>query len=240
MPISESVLADRIEYMKSFPDNFFNLALLDPEYGINATGMRMGSAPTRKKESGKDSYPSISTVEKIKKGRLNSGGGKLKNRKLNTSNIDWDNTIPDEEYFYQAFRVSVNQAIWGGNYFPLPPTRCILAWDKMQPWENFSQVEMAWTSFDKPAMLFRYSNTGGGNHESKVHPTQKPVALYKWQLKRLAETGNKICDFGTGSQSSRIAAFQMGFDYWGCENKEQYFLDGDKRFKEQTSQIQMF
>lgn len=240
MPISEGVLADRIEYMKSFKDNFFNLALLDPEYGINATTMQMGSAPNRSRNDGYGSGPAVSTTQKIKKGRLNSGGGKLKNRMLNTSDIDWDNAIPDEEYFYEVFRVSVNQAIWGGNYFPLPPTRCIMAWDKKQPWENFSQFELAWTSFDKPAMLFSYSNTGGGNHETKIYPVQKPTALYKWQLKRLAQPEDKICDFGMGSQSSRIAAFQMGYDYWGCDNNEKYIMDGNKRFAEQTSQIKMF
>lgn len=240
MPFSERVLADRIDYMKSFPDKFFNLALLDPEYGINATNMTMGSNPNRSRNDGYGSGPAISTAQKIKKGRLNSGGGKLKNRKLNTSDIDWDNAIPDEEYFEQVFRVSINQAIWGGNYFPLPPTRCIMCWNKMQPWENFSQFELAWTSFDKPAMLLSLSNTGGGNHEQKIHPTQKPVPVYKWQLKRLAEMGDKICDFGMGSQSSAIAAFQMGYDYWGCDNNESYITAGNKRFSEQTKQQDLF
>lgn len=162
--------------MARYPDKYFDLAIVDPPYGINAPNMQMGSHPNRSKNDGFGSGPGISTAVKLK-GRLNSGGGKLKDRKLNTSSIAWDNQIPSDKYFKELKRVSKNQVIWGGNYFPLPPTRCILAWDKMQPWENFSQFELAWTSYDKPAGLFRQSNTGGNNLETKIHPTQKPVRL---------------------------------------------------------------
>lgn len=98
---------------------------------------------------------------------------------------------------------------------------------------------MAWTSFDKPAAMFRYSNTGGANAEKKIHPTQKPVALYKWLLHRFAQPGNKILDTHMGSQSSRIAAYQMDFDYWGWEIDQEYFESGNKRFKDQTAQIKL-
>lgn len=143
--------------MKTYPDNYFDLAIVDPPYGINAANMSMGSNPNRK---GLNQYPGTSTAIRLK-GRLNSGEGKLKNRLLNKSNIDWDSEIPSQEYFDELFRVSKNQIIWGGNYFDLPPTRCFIIWNKNQPWENFSQAEYAWTSFDKPAKLFTYSNRGG-------------------------------------------------------------------------------
>jgi site-specific DNA-methyltransferase (adenine-specific) len=238
MPISEVFNEDNMIGMARYPDKFFDLAIVDPPYGINATEMNMGSNPNRSRNDGHGSGPAVSTAAKLK-GRLNQGSGKLKNRILNKSEIGWDNAIPSPEYFAELKRVSKHQIIWGGNYFPLPPTRCIVCWDKRQPWENFSQWEMAWTSFDKPAALFSYSNTGGANAETKIHPTQKPVDLYRWLLKRFAQEGNKIIDTHMGSQSSRIAAYQMGFDYYGWEIDKDYFEAGNKRFKEQTAQLNL-
>ncbi len=232
MPVSETHNEDCMIGMSRYPDKYFDLAIVDPEYGINAPNMQMGSAPNRK---GPNQYPGVSTAVKLK-GRLNSGSGKLKDRILNKSLIDWDNSPPPPEYFEELKRVSKNQVIWGGNYFPLPPTRCILCWDKMQPWENFSQFEMAWTSFDKPAMLLSLSNTGGANLEKKIHPTQKPVKLYRWILTRLANEGNKILDTHLGSGSSRIAAYDMGYDFVGFEKAESYFIDQEKRFKNHIAQ----
>ena len=171
-----------MEYMATIPDKFFDLAVVDPPYGINAPAMDMGSAKGN-----------VSTATKLRKGRLNGGAGKLKNRVLNTMSCDWDFNPPGEDYFRELFRVSKNQIIWGGNYFPLPPTRGIICWDKMQPWENFSQVELAWTSFDCPAKLVRISTTGGNNREEKIHPTQKPVALYQWIFKKFAGGGVRKC-----------------------------------------------
>ena len=154
------------------------------------------------------------------------GAGKLKSRVLNQGNIKrWDKA-PTAEFFSELRRVCENVIIWGGNYFPLPPSRCILVWDKVQPWENFSQVELAWTSFDSPAQLFQFDNRTG----DKIHPTQKPVELYAWQLRKYAKPGDRIFDPMMGSQSSRIAAYKMGFDYVGCEIDEKYFADGCERF----------
>lgn len=189
--VSELYNMDCVEGMKHYPDKYFDLAIVDPPYGINATEMQMGSHPTRSRNDGYGSGPGISTAVKLK-GRLNNGSGKLKNRLLNKSNIGWDNEKPTKEYFEQLFRISKNQIIWGGNYFDLSTSRCVLCWDKCQPWENFSQWEMAWTSFDKPAALFKYSNTGGANVEKKIHPTQKPIKLYKWILSRFAKPGQRI------------------------------------------------
>lgn len=148
--------------------------------------MNMGSNPNRKQEG---QYPGESVAVKLRKGRLNSGGGHFAGKNLTTMNCDWDSAIPTAEYFTELMRVSKSQIIWGGNYFGLPATRCIICWDKMQPWENFSQWEMAWTSLDKPAPLIRLSNRGGANDENKIHPTQKPVKLYKWLLSKFGNGG---------------------------------------------------
>lgn len=180
MPVSEAYNIDCMEYMSTLPDRFFDLAVVDPPYGINAPCMNMGS--TRE---------NVSTASKLRKGRLNAGAGKLKDRALQMMPISWDFETPKQEYFSELFRVSKNQIIWGGNYFHLPPTRGIVCWDKMQPWENFSQVELAWTSFDCPAKIVRISTTGGANREEKIHPTQKPVALYAWLFKKFAGGGIK-------------------------------------------------
>lgn len=222
-PISEVFNCDCLEYMRGLPDHFFDLAIVDAPYGINATNMKMGETK---------GYESSST--KSRKGRLNSGAGKLKNRVLNQANCDWDFEPPKTEFFAELWRVSKQQIIWGGNYYDLPPTRCIICWDKEQPWENFSQVEMAWTSFDKPAKLFRMGSRGGSVPDmrlyEKFHPTQKPVELYGYCLTQFANAGDKIFDPMMGSQSSRIAAYKMGFDFYGCEIDEFYFQKGCERF----------
>ena len=207
---------DCMEAMAEFPDKFFDLAIVDPPYGINAPNQ--SATPAQRKKGAK---------------RLNEGGGKLKNRTLNKSKIDWDNSTPDNKYFKELFRVSKNQVIWGANYFEMPPTRGIICWDKVQPWENFSQIEYAWTSFDFPAKLFRFDNRTG----DKIHPTQKPVKLYKWLLMNYAKEGYKILDTHLGSGSSRIAAYDMGFDFWGYEIDADYFRDQEKRFRQHTSQL---
>lgn len=239
MPVSEVYNEDCMIGMKRYPDKFFDLAIVDPPYGINAPAMQMGSNPNRSRNDGYGSGPGVSTAVKLK-GRLNSGSGKLKNRLLNKSAIAWDTETPSTEYFQELVRVSKNQIIWGGNYFPLPPTRCIVCWDKMQPWDNFSQWEMAWTSFDMPAKMYRYSNTGGANSEKKIHPTQKPVDLYKFLIHTFAESGLKIIDTHLGSGSSRIAAEQMGCDFYGFEINEEYFEAGNKRFENFKKQLKLF
>lgn len=227
---------DCMELLKATPDNFYDLAIVDPPYGINATNMSMGQNLNRN-----DGWErSESTAVKMRKGRLNSGGGKLKNRLLNQSDIDWDCDPPRKEYFAELFRVSKNQIIWGGNYFDLPPTRCVIAWDKCQPWENFSQWEMAWTSFDKPAALFSYSNTGGANKDKKIHPTQKPVALYEWLLNKYAKQGDKILDTHLGSASSVVAAMGMGFEITGTELNEDYFENLVNRVRYESKQERLF
>lgn len=181
--------------MSEFPDKFFDLAVVDPPYGLDKGSVQ--------------------------------GAGKLKNRVLNTGNVhEWD-SAPDKSYFDELFRVSKNIIIWGGNYFPLPPTRCVLCWDKMQPWENFSQIELAWTSFDKPAQIFRFDNRTG----DKIHPTQKPIELYTWILSKYASKGDKILDTHVGSASSLIACKKLGFEFIGFEINTEYYNAAMKRMQ---------
>jgi len=154
----------------------------------------------------------------------------LKNRALLNMNCDWDIEKPTQEYFDQLFRVSVNQVIWGGNYFNLPPTRGIAVWNKNQPWDNFSQCELAWTSFDYPAKLLTLSNRGGNNNEIKIHPTQKPVDLYKWVLKHYSKEGDNILDTHGGSRSLAIACYDLGLDHVSCELNLEYHNQSRERF----------
>jgi site-specific DNA-methyltransferase (adenine-specific) len=203
-------LIDCMEFMKGVPDKYYELAIVDPPYGIGGDALHQN--------------------------RLKKGSGKLKNRVIQTMNSSWDNNPPKQEYFDELFRVSKNQIIWGGNYFPLPPTRCVIAWDKVQPWENFSQWEMAWTSFDSPARLFKFDNRTG----DKIHPTQKPVALYKWLLKNYAKPNDKIFDSHVGSGSSRIACHDMGFDFEGCEIDKDYWEAQEERYNTHIQQSDLF
>lgn len=227
--VSEVLNMDCMDYMYSIPDNFFDLALVDPPYGINAPNMAMGTNLHRK-DGG---YNGQSVAQRLKKNRLNFGAGKLKDRVLNVMTCDWDCYPPTQKYFNELFRVSKNQVIWGGNYFQLPPSRGIVCWDKIQPWDNFSQVELAWTSFDCPASIVRISSRGGANKEPKIHPTQKPVKLYLWLLEKFAKTGDKIFDSHLGSGSSRIAAFKKGYDFYATEIDKVYYEEQEKRFRKE-------
>lgn len=231
---------DNMVMMSRYPDKYFDLAIVDPPYGINAPNMNMGSHPTRSKHDGYGSGPGISTAVKLRKGRLNQGAGKLKNRALNQLDCSWDDTPPSYEYFQELMRVSKNQIVWGGNYFDLPPTRGIIFWDKLQPWENFSQFEFGWTSFDKPAAKIAISTTGGANRETKIHPTQKPVALYKWLLDKYAKEGHRILDTHLGSGSIAIACHDYGFELTACELDKEYYGKAIERIKKHTNQLQLF
>ena len=144
---------------------------------------------------------------------------------------NWDNNTPDNTFFQELFRVSKNQIIWGGNYFDLPPTKGFIVWDKKQSIDfTLAMCEYAWTSFDKPAKMFRQHVASNG--EDKIHPTQKSVALYAWILKYYAQDGDTIFDPMIGSGSSRIAAYRLGYDFYGCELDKDYFDAQEKRFKE--------
>lgn len=196
---------DCLEAMREMEDNAFDLAVVDPPYGIGGDSLHANRS--------------------CKKNRL-SGAGQLRHRILNTARTDWD-VAPTQEYFDELLRVSRNAIIWSGNYFGLPRCRCFICWDKVQPWPNFSQCEYAWTTFDQPAKLFRYDNREGG----KIHPTQKPVALYDWIFKTFAKPGMKVLDTHIGSGSSRIAAYKAGLDFVGYEIDKEYYEAQERRFQ---------
>jgi site-specific DNA-methyltransferase (adenine-specific) len=201
---------DNMELMARYPDKHFELAIVDPPYNIGGD--------------------SLHSNRKIK------NAGKLKNRAINKFDTKWDNVAPTKEYFDELKRVSKNWIIWGGNYFELGKIRCFIAWDKCQPWENFSQVELAYTSFDKPSSLFKFDNRTSG----KIHPTQKPVELYKWLLDKYAQQGDKILDTHLGSGSIAIACHDYGFDLTACELDTDYYNSAMKRIKQHTNQQKLF
>jgi len=198
---------DCVHGMKRYPDKYFDLAVVDPPYGIGMDGGNVGY-------KGKNNF----------------------------SKKDWDSDIPKDEYFEQLFRVSINQIIWGGNYFWLPPSRCFLVWDKGEGFYNrtYAECELAWTSFDKNTQKIKHDPLAKGDYKGKIHPTQKPVALYDWILHNYAKPGDKILDTHLGSGSSRIAAHKGGFDFIGFELDPEYYEQQEKRFKEFAAQLRMF
>ena len=149
--------------------------------------------------------------------------------------VAWD-VAPGDDYFKELFRISRNQVIWGGNYFHLPPTRGFLIWRKTNVPQQFSMAmaEYAWMSFQQNAKVFDYSAVG---QEGRFHPTQKPVALYKWILTNYANKGDKILDTHVGSASSLIACYDMGFDYVGFEIDEEYYKQAKQRLDEEMAQM---
>ncbi len=153
---------------------------------------------------------------------------------------DWDLERPGKDYFDSIIKSSDNQIIWGGNYFTdyLIPTPCWVIWDKMQEFTG-AVFEMAWTSFNSPAKAFRYSRVQSYTN-GKIHPTQKPVKLYKWLLTNYAKEGDTILDTHGGSMSIAIACWDLGFDLDICELDKDYFNDAVKRFENHISQTQLF
>jgi site-specific DNA-methyltransferase (adenine-specific) len=197
-----------MELMARYPDKHFDLAVVDPPYGINinvSIGRRKGD----------------------KKSNYHKFAGN-------------DTSIPNEEYFEELFRVSKNQIIWGGNYMTeyLSPTPCWLLWDKgFSEDVTFAQFEMAWTSFNSSAKKYDYN---AAKQQNRIHPTQKPVALYDWVFKKYATEGQTILDTHLGSGSSRIAAYKNKLNFVGCEIDKEYFEASNKRFKEFTAQLTLF
>ncbi len=173
---------------------------------------------------------------------INNNMGRRKGDKnSNHKKIDWDSKSPDKEYFKELFRVSKNQIIWGGNYFldKIPyPTSCFLLWDKKFSEElSFAQYEIAWTSFNTPSKKYEKSTN---EKLGKIHPTQKPIDLYKWILKNYAKQGDKILDTHGGSMSSVIASLDMGFEIHCCELDKDYFESAKKRIEQYLQQPKIF
>ena len=152
----------------------------------------------------------------------------------------WD-VAPPPEYFDELARVSKNQIIWGGNYYSLPPTRCFLVWRKLTISETFTMAmaEYAWTSFNDNAKVFEAAPQGKPD-DPRFHPCQKPIELYAWIYRLFAKPGDKILDTHLGSGSSRIAAYDAGLDFVGCEIDPVYFEKQEERFKRHTAQMSLF
>lgn len=210
---------DCVQGMKQYPDKYFDLAVADPPYGI-----------------GYD-------TQAVKSNGHKSGGCALKSVYHGTG---WDDQPPNDEYFEQLFRVSKNQIIWGGNYFKqLPPSRSFICWDKRLEGltRSFADCEQAWCNSELGvARMFRFCWDGMlqgdmKNKEKRIHPTQKPVALYKWILTNYTKPGYKILDTHVGSGSSLIACYELGFDAVGFEIDKEYYDASLNRLEEVKKQI---
>tara|TARA_R100000655_G_scaffold40612_4_gene76409 strand:+ start:1504 stop:2130 length:627 start_codon:yes stop_codon:yes gene_type:complete len=195
---------DNMQLMARYKDNYFDLAIVDPPYGINVNKMTLGS-------------------------------GKYKNKgKL------WDNESPKLNYFNELFRVSKNQIIWGANYMIdkiKKPSMGWVYWDKMNGNSDFSDGELAYTSFNKALRSFKYHLHK--DRSIRFHPTQKPVSLYTWLLVNYAKEGDMILDTHLGSGSIAIACHNLGFNLTACELDKDYYNSTLKRIKQHQSQLRL-
>ena len=209
---------DNMELMARYPDNYFDLAIVDPPYGIGESGKK----------------------------RENTTSDKWKAPTKKVHNVkEWDNEAPSQEYFNELKRVSKNQIIWGGNYFIdkiQTPSMGWIFWDKKNGDSDFSDGELAYTSFNKGLRKFEWLWNGFQKQrpEERIHPTQKPVALYKWLLDKYAKQGDKILDTHLGSGSIAISCHDYGFDLTACELDTEYYNSALKRIKNHTNQTKLF
>jgi site-specific DNA-methyltransferase (adenine-specific) len=210
---------DCMEYMRSVPDKHFDLAIVDPPYGIGESGS------------------------------TNKSRGKLAAAKDYKPFAGGDKSAPDIEYFLELQRVSKNQIIWGANHFadriPCPASPAWIVWDKENGDSDFADCELAYSSFKRAVRRFRFQWAGMlqgdmKNKEIRIHPTQKPVKLYQWLLDNYAKPGQRILDTHLGSGSSAIAAHYFGCDFVGCELDKDYYDAACERFKSATAQVDLF
>ncbi|QQO97093.1 adenine-specific DNA methyltransferase [Cellulophaga phage Nekkels_1] len=201
---------DNMELMARYPDNYFDLAIVDPPYGIDVTKMTLGN-------------------------------GK---KKIDRGTTNWDSNTPSPEYFMELRRVSVNQIVWGANYMTenLPPSMGWIYWDKGTGLNDFSDGELAYTSFNKALRSFKVSWVGANanNGTPRIHPTEKPIKLYEWILDKYAVEGQKILDTHLGSGSIAVAAHNRKFEFTACELDPNYFDASIKRLKNHISQTTLF
>ena len=198
---------DNMQLMSRYPDNYFDLAIVDPPYGIGAE----------------------------------NHAGKKENGWKQWDKKNWDNKIPNQKYFEQLKRVSKNQIVWGGNYMTeyLPASMGWIIWDKGQRDFSLADGEMAWTSFNKAMRIWEYARAKTIS-DNKIHPTQKPVALYKWILDKYAKEGDKILDTHLGSGSIAIACHDYGFELTACELDKEYYEKAIQRIVNHTNQQKLF
>lgn len=208
-------LIDCEKAMPQFPEKYFDLAVVDPPYGIGEDGQK------------------------------NHSRSKIAKAKQYTPK-NWDKKTPNPEYFIDLIHVSHNQVIWGGNYFHLKPSNCWIIWDKLNGENDFADCEMAWTSFKSAVRKFNFRWAGMlqenmKEKEERIHPTQKPVALYSWIYSKYLPEGGKVIDTHLGSGSNRIAADKAGnIHFTAFEIDEQYFDDSVKRFENYSKQLKLF
>lgn len=200
--------ADCMDLMREFPDKHFDLAIVDPPYGIGAS-------------AGIGKY------------------GREKNEKVDKK---WDSAVPSPEYFKELRRVSRERIIWGGNYFALPASRCFVIWDKGEGFKerDFAECEMAWASINHNACIFKWDPLARGDYRGKIHPTQKPVALYRYLLEKFSEPGQRILDTHLGSGSHAIACHYFGAHLTASELDPDYFREACARIERETAQIALF
>ena len=204
---------DNMALMSRYPDKYFDLAIVDPPYGLG---------------------------DRLVKGGAKGSMGSMRNLADNKVTI-WDEKIPNKEYFEQLLRVSKNQIIWGGNYFLdyLGATDGFVVWDKMNGTNPMADAELAWQNIKGTTRMFRWHHFSGERY-NKIHPTQKPVALYKWLLKNYANEGDKILDTHLGSGSIAIACHDLGFDLTACELDTDYYNAAMKRIEDHKKQLVLF
>ena len=214
----ELLNCDCMEYMATVPDKYFDLAIVDPPYGIGASNYKRGGTKYGNSKAFCKTYEPK----------------------------DWDNNTPDKTYFDELLRISKNQIVWGGNYFAssLPDSSCWLIWDKVTGDNLYADAELAWTSFEKAVRKFTWMWKGMfqqnmANKEDRIHPTQKPIKLYEWLLMNYAKKGQRVFDSHLGSGSSAIAAHYFGVDFVGCELDKDYFEAAKTRFDMATKQLAM-
>ena len=220
--MSEFINCDCMQMMREYPDDHFDLAIVDPVYGDVTQG----------------GYSKNNHGQRIGTGKANQKG---------YHDALWSQPKTDADYFKELFRISKNQIIWGGNYFAnmLPASQGWIVWDKQHPdGINFADCELAWTSFNKATRIFRFMWNGMlqgdmANKEDRIHPTQKPVALYKWLLVNYAKKGDKILDTHAGSGSSLIACHDLGFEFVGMEIDKIYYQQAAERLKDAQRQIRI-
>jgi len=206
--------------LPSYPDKFFDLAIIDPPYGI-----------------GEDGRNNHTRGKAVKFGPKFAKGGSIVGAKDYRSNARYDNSPPPKEYFDELIRVSKNQIVFGANHFidRIPfPSACWLVWDKENGESDFADCELAWTSFKSATRKIKFKWNGMlqgdmKNKESRIHPNHKPVKLYRWLLENYAKPGQLILDTHVGSASSLIACESMGFDYVGYEIDPDYYAAANNR-----------
>ena len=191
-----------------------------------------------------DGYFSLAVVDPpYGIGAFERGLGGTRFDKHRSGNLSFNNNKPTERYFRELFRVSKNQVVWGANNFIMPPSEYFCIWNKKQTVDNFASAEYAWVSMGlkKPAKVFDYAIHKHNSTETKIHPTQKPIALYDWIYKNYLPDGGKVLDTHLGSGSNRIAADRAGnIDFIACELDKDYFEAQEKRFAEYKSQLKLF